>query len=136
VIAMDASLRAPPAALQVTVAALLAVGGVFALVGAIGLLRFPDFYMPLHVPTEETTLAVGGVMVASRVPAWARRARRTRARRWRRSRMTGGMRRPARPSRPSGRRQRGAGRPASWLRRAAAKRMIAVRESVQRGSPA
>jgi multicomponent K+:H+ antiporter subunit G len=38
---------------------------VFALVGAIGLLRFPDFYMRLHAPTKATTLGVGGVLLAS-----------------------------------------------------------------------
>lgn len=54
-----------------TVAALLVTGGVFTLVGAIGLLRFPDFYMRLHGPTKSTTLGVGGVLLASIVShAW------------------------------------------------------------------
>jgi multicomponent K+:H+ antiporter subunit G len=69
---MDASLQALPPALQIAVAALLAVGGLFALVGAIGLLRFPDFYMRLHAPTKATTLGVGGVLVASMVLSWTR----------------------------------------------------------------
>lgn len=69
---MDASLQALPPALQIVVAALLAVGGLFALVGAIGLLRFPDFYMRLHAPTKATTLGVGGVLVASMVLSWTR----------------------------------------------------------------
>jgi multicomponent K+:H+ antiporter subunit G len=69
---MDASLQALPPALQIAVAALLAVGGVFALIGAIGLLRFPDFYMRLHAPTKATTLGVGGVLVASMVLSWMR----------------------------------------------------------------
>jgi len=56
---------------QVAVAAALVVGGVFALVGAIGLLRFPDFYMRLHAPTKATTLGVGGVLVASLLGHWA-----------------------------------------------------------------
>ena len=58
--------------LQILLAVLLVVGGVFALVGAIGLLRFPDFYMRLHAPTKATTLGVGGVLVASMVLSWTR----------------------------------------------------------------
>ncbi len=54
------------------VAFLLVVGGSFALVGAIGLVRFPDFYMRLHAPTKATTLGVGGVLLASLVLGWAR----------------------------------------------------------------
>jgi len=55
---------------QIVLAALLAVGGVFALVGAIGMLRFPDFFMRLHAPTKATTLGVGGVLVASLLLKW------------------------------------------------------------------
>ncbi len=58
--------------IELLAAFLLVVGGVFALVGAIGLLRFPDFYMRLHAPTKATTLGVGGVLLASMVLAWAR----------------------------------------------------------------
>jgi multicomponent K+:H+ antiporter subunit G len=61
-----------PLWIQLTVAALLVIGGVFALVGAIGLLRFPDFYMRLHAPTKATTLGVGGVLLASMVLSWTR----------------------------------------------------------------
>jgi multicomponent K+:H+ antiporter subunit G len=43
----------------------LLVGGFFALVGAIGLLRLPDFLMRLHAPTKATTLGVGGLLAAS-----------------------------------------------------------------------
>ncbi len=57
---------------QVLIALALVVGGVFALVGAIGMLRFPDFYMRLHAPTKATTLGVGGVLVASMAVTWAR----------------------------------------------------------------
>ncbi|NML18334.1 Na+/H+ antiporter subunit G [Azohydromonas caseinilytica] len=53
------------------VAALLVVGGAFALIGAIGLARFPDFFMRLHAPTKATTLGVGGVLLASMVHGWA-----------------------------------------------------------------
>jgi multicomponent K+:H+ antiporter subunit G len=55
---------------QAIIALTLVVGGVFALVGAIGMLRFPDFFMRLHAPTKATTLGVGGVLVASMVSNW------------------------------------------------------------------
>ena len=57
-------------ALQAVAAAMLVVGGVFALVGALGMLRFPDFFMRLHAPTKATTLGVGGVLLASLAVHW------------------------------------------------------------------
>lgn len=54
-----------PALWQAVIVAMLLAGGVFALVGAIGLVRFRDFYMRLHAPTKATTLGVGGVLLAS-----------------------------------------------------------------------
>lgn len=56
--------------LQAAIALLLVVGGVFALVGSIGLLRFRDFYMRLHAPTKASTLGVGGVLLASMLWHW------------------------------------------------------------------
>ncbi len=56
---------------QALIAAMLVVGGVFALVGSIGMLRFQDFYMRLHAPTKATTLGVGGVLIASMAAQWA-----------------------------------------------------------------
>lgn len=47
------------------VSAFLLVGSAFALVGAIGLARLPDFFMRLHAPTKATTLGVGGMLLAS-----------------------------------------------------------------------
>ena len=61
-----------PMWIQIVLALPLVVGGVFALVGAIGLLRFPDFFMRLHAPTKATTLGVGGVLLASMVLSWTR----------------------------------------------------------------
>lgn len=60
-----------PAWAQWTAAVLLVLGGGFTLVGAIGLLRFGDFFMRLHAPTKATTLGVGGVLLASMVLSWA-----------------------------------------------------------------
>ena len=59
-----------PLWLQITLALPLVVGGLFALVGAIGLVRFDDFYMRLHAPTKAATLGAGGVLVASMALAW------------------------------------------------------------------
>ena len=59
-----------PMAIELLASFLLVVGGVFALVGAIGLMRFPDFFMRLHAPTKATTLGVGGVLLASMLLGW------------------------------------------------------------------
>jgi multicomponent K+:H+ antiporter subunit G len=56
---------------ELLVAAMLVVGGVFLLVGAIGMARFPDFFMRLHAPTKATTLGVGGVLLASMLVSWS-----------------------------------------------------------------
>jgi len=48
-----------------TAAALVLIAAFFLLVGAIGLIRLPDFYMRLHAPTKASTLGVGGVLIAS-----------------------------------------------------------------------
>ncbi len=52
-------------AIEAAISFFLVAGGAFALVGAIGLLRLPDFLMRLHAPTKAVTLGVGGVLVAS-----------------------------------------------------------------------
>lgn len=43
----------------------LVLGSLFALIGAIGLYRLPDFFMRLHGPTKATTLGVGGLLIGS-----------------------------------------------------------------------
>jgi len=52
-------------------AACLLVAALFSLVGAIGLVRLPDFFMRLHAPTKASTLGVGGVLLASMILAAA-----------------------------------------------------------------
>ncbi|WP_150302952.1 Na+/H+ antiporter subunit G [Pseudomonas saliphila] len=47
------------------VAALILIGSVFALIGSIGLLKLPDFFMRLHGPTKATTLGVGALVIGS-----------------------------------------------------------------------
>lgn len=53
--------------MEILVAAFVAIGAFFTLVGSIGLLRLPDFYSRLHGPTKATTLGVGGLQVASMI---------------------------------------------------------------------
>lgn len=43
----------------------LVLGGSFAFIGSLGLARLPDFMTRLHAPTKNTTLGVGGVVLAS-----------------------------------------------------------------------
>jgi len=50
---------------ELAVSLLLVAGGLFALVGAIGLVRLRDFYMRVHAPTKASTLGVGGALLAS-----------------------------------------------------------------------
>ena len=46
---------------------LLVIGAGFALIGSIGLVRFPDVFTRLHGPTKATTLGVGGVLLGTMV---------------------------------------------------------------------
>lgn len=52
---------------EAIVSLLLVTGGVFTLIGAIGLVRLPDFYTRLHAPTKATTLGVGSVVLGSMI---------------------------------------------------------------------
>lgn len=47
----------------------LIAGGIFGLVGSIGLLKLPTAMARLHAPTKATTLGVGGVLIASMLTA-------------------------------------------------------------------
>ena len=53
--------------LELLICFFLLVGSLFALIGAIGLYRLPDFYTRLHGPTKATTLGVGSIVVASAI---------------------------------------------------------------------
>jgi multicomponent K+:H+ antiporter subunit G len=53
--------------LELIVSIFLLTGGVFILVGSIGLVRLPDFFMRLHAPTKATTLGMGGLLIASMI---------------------------------------------------------------------
>lgn len=52
---------------ELIISVLLMLGGIFVLVGSIGLLRLRDFYVRLHAPTKATTLGLGGILIASMV---------------------------------------------------------------------
>ncbi|QGZ32030.1 Na+/H+ antiporter subunit G [Stutzerimonas stutzeri] len=53
--------------IELLISVFLILGSAFALVGAIGLYRLPDFFTRLHGPTKATTLGVGGIVVASMI---------------------------------------------------------------------
>lgn len=44
---------------------LLVAGGLLTLIGALGLVRLPDFFMRMHPPTMGTTLGAGCVLITS-----------------------------------------------------------------------
>ena len=69
---MPNAIETLPLWVQVPAALLLVMGGVFALVGTVGMVRFGDFFMRLHAPTKASTLGVGGVLLASLLLSWAR----------------------------------------------------------------
>ncbi len=51
--------------LEIFTSVLLLIGAFFTLVGSIGLVRLPEFFMRLHAPTKASTLGVGGILLAS-----------------------------------------------------------------------
>lgn len=56
---------------ELLAAACLLVAAFFLLVGAIGLVRLPDFFTRMHAPTKASTLGLGGVLLASMILAAA-----------------------------------------------------------------
>lgn len=50
---------------EIGIAVFLMIGGLFLLVGSVGLFRLPDFYMRLHAPTKASTLGIGSILIAS-----------------------------------------------------------------------
>lgn len=51
--------------LEIITSVLLLIGAFFILVGSVGLVRLPEFFMRLHAPTKASTLGVGGILLAS-----------------------------------------------------------------------
>jgi multicomponent K+:H+ antiporter subunit G len=58
--------------LEILVCGFLVIGSLFALIGAIGLARLPDFVMRLQAPTKAATIGVGSLLVASMLHFGAR----------------------------------------------------------------
>lgn len=50
---------------ELLIAFFLIGGAIFALIGAIGMARLPDFFTRVHAPTMGTTLGVGGTIIGS-----------------------------------------------------------------------
>lgn len=55
---------------EYTLAALLVIGGIFAIVGSFGLLKLPSTMQRLHAPTKATTIGVGSALIASMAYFW------------------------------------------------------------------
>ena len=51
--------------LELLVSVLIVLGGLFALIGSVGMVKLPDLLTRLHAPTKATTLGVGGALLAS-----------------------------------------------------------------------
>jgi len=51
--------------MEIIISTLILFGAFFTLVGSIGIVKLPDFFMRLHGPTKATTLGVGAILVAS-----------------------------------------------------------------------
>lgn len=58
-------IEAVPAWAAVPIAILLIVGGSIILIGALGLMRLPDFYQRIHGPAITVTLGAGCILIAS-----------------------------------------------------------------------
>ena len=52
---------------ELLLALLLVVGGIFAVIGSYGLLRLPQMMQRLHAPTKATTIGVGSALIASMI---------------------------------------------------------------------
>ena len=53
--------------IELIISILLLIGGSFVLVGSIGLVKMPDFFMRLHGPTKATTLGMASLLTAAMV---------------------------------------------------------------------
>jgi multicomponent K+:H+ antiporter subunit G len=62
---MNAALDTLPPWVAAPVAFLLILGGLIVAIGALGLLRLPDFYQRIHGPAITITLGAGCILIAS-----------------------------------------------------------------------
>ncbi len=61
--------------LELSITLCIVIGGVFVLVGSLGLIKLPDLMTRLHAPSKATTVGVGGCLVASMLNFWAMEGR-------------------------------------------------------------
>jgi len=54
-------------AIELTISVLMIIGGLFVLIGSIGLTRLQDLYVRLHAPTKATTIGLGSILLASMI---------------------------------------------------------------------
>lgn len=52
---------------EILIAALLIIGGIFAVIGSFGLLKLRDTMQRLHAPTKATTVGIGSTLIASMI---------------------------------------------------------------------
>jgi multicomponent K+:H+ antiporter subunit G len=50
---------------EALITCLILIGAGFVLIGAIGVVKLPDFFTRLHAPTKASTLGVGSLLAAS-----------------------------------------------------------------------
>lgn len=62
---MNAALDTLPVWIALPVALLLILGGLIVFIGALGLLRLPEFYQRIHGPAITITLGAGCILIAS-----------------------------------------------------------------------
>lgn len=51
--------------LELLISLLIVIGGIFVIVGSLGMVKLPNLMTRLHAPTKATTLGVGGALIAS-----------------------------------------------------------------------
>lgn len=51
--------------IEAIISIFLVIGGIFLLIGSIGLARLPDIFTRLHGPTKATTLGITGILISS-----------------------------------------------------------------------
>lgn len=61
--------------IEIVVAALLVMGGLFGLIGSWGLLRLPESMQRLHAPTKASTIGVGTALIAAAMVHFLREGR-------------------------------------------------------------
>lgn len=59
--------------LEFSISLILMIGGLFALIGSVGMVKLPDFLSRLHAPAKITTLGIGSLLISSLLFSYAER---------------------------------------------------------------